>query len=132
MDFNESIEAKSYYTLNEAKDFRKSLWSSINDIVDNIKEDLFDELDMENNMYLREKFFDKEIFNLDKVEIVMMVEDIHELEKLFELKIPEKYKHDSITYYIYEKDTNEIFEYLDEGYYNKNIADIKSEKIEQI
>lgn len=132
MNFNNVLETKEYFqTLDEAKDFRPTLWSIINNKVEMIKEELFDEFSMEECIFIIDNFFDKNIYHLDEADIVIVAKNRYELEQLVESKFIEKYTHDAVRYYILEEDSKKLLFYYDHFYHDLGSAN-KINRIEKL
>ena len=57
MDFDNVLETKSYFNnINEAKNFRPKLWQQVENKLKNLDQKLFDELSIEESIYIINDF----------------------------------------------------------------------------
>ena len=69
-------EVKNYFhTLNEAKNFRSQLWKKNNIIIENLTEKLYDDFDIEESVFIINDFFNKDIYSLDKIDVLIKLDD---------------------------------------------------------
>lgn len=92
-------EVKNYFhTLNEAKNFRSQLWKKNNIIIENLTEKLYDDFDIEESVFIINDFFNKDIYSLDKIDVLIKLDD-NKFEELVESKIMAEYITDDINFH---------------------------------
>ncbi len=109
MEFKTDL--KNYYnTINEAKQFRQKLWEKNSNILNQLKQDLFDEFSIEENIFIINEFFDKSIFNLSNMSVLLELSK-DEFEQVVDSGIIPKYKTDDIDFYIHIIDEGISYHY---------------------
>ncbi len=108
MNFNNSIEKNYFHTLNEAKSFRPQIWKKNNIIIEKLIDDLYDNFDIEESVFIINDFFNKDIYSLDKIDILIKL-DNNKFEELIESKIIEKYQADDINFHFMVEDVFYVF-----------------------
>ena len=111
MNFDNVLEIKNYFqTLSEAKSFRSILWSKVDKSLKQLEEDLFDIVDLEEGISIANDFFDKSIYSLDKVDVIVSLTK-EQFEYVIEENIIQKYISDNINYYVFILDENKYYNY---------------------
>lgn len=108
MNFNDSIEKNYFHTLNEAKNFRSQMWNKNNIIIENLIEKLYDDFDIDENIFVINDFFNKNIYSLNKIDILIKL-DNNKFEELAESKIMIEYETDDINFHFMVEDKFYIF-----------------------
>lgn len=108
MNFNNSIEKNYFHTLNEAKNFRPQVWKKNDVIIEKFADDLYDNFDIEESIFVINDFFDKDIYSLDKIDILVKL-DNGKFEELIESKIMAEYQTDNINFHFMVEDIFYIF-----------------------
>jgi len=125
MNFNDVIDSKNYFTLSEAKLFRQNIWKSIDVILKQLNQELFDELSIEESISITNDFLDKNIYSINKVDVVVSLTK-EQFEHFIDQDIISKYISDNINYYVYILDENIYYNYNDFFFKEKKLEiDIK-------
>ena len=108
MNFNDSIEKNYFHTLNEAKTFRPQVWKKSSVIIEKLINELYDNFDIEESVFVINDFFDKNIYSLNKIDVLVKL-DKNKFEELVESKIIEKYQADDINFHFMVEDVFYVF-----------------------
>lgn len=127
MEFEKVKKLKEYYTLQEAISNRNSFWSKNVKVLYALSDRLFDDYDVEENIYIINEFFDKNKYNIDKVDVLLEFKK-YEFEKFIDDKVLEEYKSDGIQYHIYIRDEDMFYMY-DDFYKKEELIIDKKEKL---
>ena len=126
MKFNNAKDYKTYFqTLNEAKSFRPNLWNKVESCLESLEQDLFDDFNIEDSIYIMNNFFDKSIYSLNNVDVILELNNA-DVEEVFEAKSIQAHEHNNITYHIYDKDSNRFYTFKDNYFKEESLViDVK-------
>lgn len=125
MTLNSIIESKEYFqTLNEAIEKRRSFWQKNIKILETLKQDLFDYLDIE-EFFIINEFLEKHTHLVDKIDILIELTNF-QFEQLLDEKILDKYNTDNICFHIKTKNENYI---KTDSFYKKENLTILCKKL---
>lgn len=127
MDFNKASTSKSYFTLNEAKEFRSSLWSKVEGIIAIIEDELWVYCDQEKALFIAEKFLDKSVYNLDKIDLIIQTSKNTE-EYIIEQEFPKRFENDHINFHLWYGDTHKLYSFEDGFYRDKGIIEFNNKE----
>jgi len=108
MNFNDSIEKNYFHTLNEAKTFRPQVWKKSSVIIEKLINELYDNFDIEESVFVINDFFDKNIYSLNKIDVLVKL-DKNKFEELVESKIMTEYEHDNINFHFVVENVFYVF-----------------------
>jgi len=123
MNFKSLKTANYISSINEAKNFRP-IWNKISSIIENLNQELFDYFDIEESTFLINDFFNKDIYSLDKVDILIKL-NYPKFEELVESKFFKKYENDNINYHFCVENNFYIYN----GFFKKENIIIEIEKL---
>jgi len=127
MTFSNIAESKNYFqTLEEAIVQRPVLWNKNNEILESLKQDLFDYIDVE-ELFIINEFMEKDIHTVNKIDVLIEMSKL-QFEQLLEKKILDKYSSDGLNFHIKVKVENENYIKTENFYKIENLI-IKNKQI---
>lgn len=127
MKIDEVINKKSYFnSLEEAKEFRPSLWNNVSDIISKLKEDMFDYIHIDNNIFIMNEFFNRDIYKLEKVDLLIKLSR-EDLEVFMENKIIDDVDTSHLNIFIDLLKEEASYEYVD-GFFKSTVIDCRNIK----
>ena len=119
MTFNNITESKDYFqTLEEAIQQRQSLWSKNSKILESLKQDLSDYIDVE-EIYVINEFMEKNLHTINGIDILIELSTL-QFEQLLEEKILDGYNIDNINFYF--KTDKESYLKTEDFYKKENLV----------
>lgn len=107
------LQEKRYYnSLDEAILNRARLWNATRSTISSLSQKLFDDLDIENSIFIINEFFNKDLYSINSIDVLVELSQ-EQLESVVDLKILEQHRQDNINYYIYVQESNRYYVYKD-------------------
>ncbi len=99
MTFSNTAESKNYFqTLEEAIVQRPALWNKNNKILESLRQDLFDYIDVE-ELFIINEFMEKDIHTVNKIDVLIEMSKL-QFEQLLEERILNKYSSNDLNFHI--------------------------------
>ncbi len=128
MNFNQVVSLKNYFnTLNEAIQFRTTLWEKNITNLELLEQELFDNFDIEDSIFIINEFFNKNNFSLDVIDVLLEVTK-SQFENMIDEQTIQKFNNDGTCYHIYIKDEDRFYTFND-NFFKEGTIDLDIKKI---